>query len=108
VQRYLSDQDYVSADIEWMAWNGTYLNGTETQDHISDSPNRTFPMACVYQINLQRKANEWFSYGLNVTILHASSIGMEPLKVSTRLANSQSDQSEACRLLSLISPSGLD
>jgi hypothetical protein len=83
VQRYLIDLGYVSVSMEWMAWNGSYLNGTEAQDHISDSPNRTFPVACVYQINPQLEYEEYFTDRVDGTTLRAESEDMGPLKIST-------------------------
>jgi hypothetical protein len=79
VQRHLLNEGYVSVDTEWMAWNATYLNGTEAQDHISNSPNPTFPAACVYQIQFSsRFGAQWrpveaFTNFLNATTLKAES-----------------------------------
>jgi hypothetical protein len=79
VQRHLLHKGYVSVDTEWMAWNGTYLNGTEAQDHVSSSPNPTLPAACVYQVQFSSRFGatwrtaELFTNFLNDTTLKADS-----------------------------------
>lgn len=52
VQARLLSDGYISPTTEWMSWNGTYLNGTELQDYISDSHNLTIPIRCAYQAQL--------------------------------------------------------
>ena len=49
--RLLSD-GYVSPNTEWMSWNGTYLNGTESDERISNSNNQSIPIQCAYQAQL--------------------------------------------------------
>lgn len=58
VQSHLLSNGYISTNTEWMRWNGTYLNGTESQNQISDSTNLTIPADCVYQAQLLDEALE--------------------------------------------------
>ncbi|KAF2501873.1 hypothetical protein BU16DRAFT_613705 [Lophium mytilinum] len=52
VQSRLLSDGYISKETEWMAWNGSYLDGTESQDQISSSTNLTIPIECSYQAQL--------------------------------------------------------
>ncbi|KAM3069121.1 hypothetical protein ACMFMG_010646 [Clarireedia jacksonii] len=49
VQARLLSDGYISIETNWMAWNGTYLNGTESQENISESEELAIPVSCAYQ-----------------------------------------------------------
>jgi hypothetical protein len=59
LKRYLLDMGYLSDDTDWMPWNGTYLNGSEAQDHSSDSSNLTILTGCVYQLYAGGSKGQW-------------------------------------------------
>jgi hypothetical protein len=56
--RLISD-GFISDDTEWMAWNGTYRNGTEAEEHISTSSDLAIPVACMYQAQLLDGSLNW-------------------------------------------------
>jgi hypothetical protein len=50
---------YIAAGTQWMPWNGTYLNGTEAQEHISQALDPVIPVNCVYQIQILSSGLNW-------------------------------------------------
>ncbi|KAF2019627.1 hypothetical protein BU24DRAFT_419239 [Aaosphaeria arxii CBS 175.79] len=62
VRRKLESEGYISADTEWMAWNGTYFSGTEADEGISRSTERAIPIPCVYEIQVYDDAVNWAPY----------------------------------------------
>jgi hypothetical protein len=59
VRSRLMSDGFISKDTEWMAWDGTYLNGTETQEDISGSSDLAIPVACTYQVQLLDSSLAW-------------------------------------------------
>ncbi|KAJ9604954.1 hypothetical protein H2200_010343 [Cladophialophora chaetospira] len=78
VQSRLLSDGCISSVTKWMAWNGTYLKGTESQEHISDSSNLAIPVGCVYQAQLLDdilgpSSIEHFSDSLSGTLIGSGS-----------------------------------
>ncbi|KAH8712143.1 hypothetical protein GQ44DRAFT_713684 [Phaeosphaeriaceae sp. PMI808] len=84
VRNHLIDIGYLSTDVEWMAWNGTFLNGTEAQEGISNSNNLTIPVRCVYQA-------QFFSDILSWTTMESYSEPLEGSLIGTGLQGSVND-----------------
>jgi hypothetical protein len=59
IQAYLLNSGYIAAGTQWMPWNGTYLNGTEAQEHISQALDPVIPVNCVYQIQILSSGLNW-------------------------------------------------
>lgn len=62
--RLLSD-GYISISTEWMAWNATYLSGTESEERISESPSPAIPVPCIYQTQWWQRVGNYVSHFIN-------------------------------------------
>jgi len=51
-QTHLLANHYISQETERMAWNGTYLNGTEADSGISNATRPAIPSKCSYKLRL--------------------------------------------------------